>query len=242
MPASETAVVTFVPKLLGYALKPIRYCWALFRDRVTLRIEFPVHNRNERDGWPVPVGPNQIGLAEFTMINSANHEIEVSSIRVCFASPLQLRPIAGDTLFRVGGSSGATDLPFCIEWRQTAADGLTLGPLSQLGLAIEAEFGDLQEREIMIQIVGTNLRTGMLGFLKRGQSQKFTRRFRIFRSDFGCVGGLPVLALHTLVVPQKVIAVRGGRLTGGPSIVHIHEIDDDGNATSRAAYVNHKEA
>jgi hypothetical protein len=240
MPASETALVSCVPKLLSYALKPVRYCWYLFRDRVALRIEFPEHNRNEMDGWPVPVGPNQSGLAEFTIINSTNHEIEVSTIRVCYAAPLQLRPIAGDTLFRGGLSSGVSDLPFCIEWRQTAADGFTLDPLSQFGLGIEAEFGDVQEREIMIQIVGTNLRTGMLGFLKRGQSQKFRRRFRIFRSDFGSVGGLPVLAAHTLVVPQKVIAEQGGRITGGPSIVQIHEIDCDGNASSRAAYVNHK--
>ena len=94
----------------------------------------------------------------------------------------------------------------------------------------------------MICVVGTNLRSGFFGFLKRGQSQRLNLAHRIFRAEFPAVGGLPIHGHHMLVCPQQVLAARGGRLTGGPVVVEIHEIDDEGNASSRAVYVNSEAA
>jgi hypothetical protein len=133
MTADTTAILS---KTLGLVWKPIRFCWDLFRDQLLLRVEFPQYNGVDSDRWPVPTGSSGVGAAEFTLINSASHEIELSCIRVCFAPPLQIKPLPTDTFFAEAQPSGIIGLPFCVVWKASSSSCLTMAPRSQLGLRV----------------------------------------------------------------------------------------------------------
>ncbi len=216
-------------KLLGAAIAPFKWFYALCVDPTRIKIVVPHCAAGcHSDSLPVHDDGHRAGLLLFAIATRSKHPVEITRVEANFHGPLQLLDPGGGGFFKTSGSLDL-DFPFQVFWDGTASIRRDV----QQAFALIARFpGGTNEYPVCITVHARRLRSGMGGFRVHGRLRVTTRRYRVALTSED-VQGLPVPPKSSQTTPQPFFIESAFTAYGGPGSVVAHEILTDGTTSSK---------
>jgi hypothetical protein len=219
---------TVILKLLGGALGPFKWLYALCVDQTRIDIVAPHSAKGcPRDCLLVHDDGHRGGLLLFAVASRSKRPVEITRIEVGFPSSLQLLDPGGRGFFKASGSL-EPDLPFQVSW-----DGIA--PVRrgvQQAFALSARFpAGTDEYGIRLTVWAHRVRSATGGFRFHGRLRVTTKRYRLVLTQQQILG-VPVPPKSEQTTPQPFLIEGATSVHGGPGPVVVHEIFIDGTTSS----------
>ena len=213
-------------KLLSSLAAPAKWFYRLLAESTGIKIIPPYS-----EGWTWPSLPIQYrdspdGLLNLAFTTTSKRSVEITEIRVEYASPLQLFDPGALGFFK-SEISHNLDFPFCLVWKGNVEVRRNL----LQWFAIHAKFPDtVQSRRIRISIQAKVIEPSLGGFLGRGRNHLTVSSYDI-RLVSRHVQGLTVPPGAAASTPQPFLikgAVSFSGNIGTPVKALLHELLEDG--------------